>query len=203
MPSSVLGDVYGIPYLKAVYHFTTRDASTLMTVFFAGWVIVGPFLGAISDKIEKRCMPIMISLLFDAILFSVVIFGPAVTHHLLPKFALFVIFFFIGVATGTHPLVFALAKENFPNRIAGTVVALTNTLIMVGGLIFQPVVGLLLDFNHHTIGKSVIENYTATNYTFALSLIPISLIICIIVMFFVKETGHKLHHSHKMIKQRL
>ena len=103
---------------------------------------------------------------------------------------MFVFFVFIGVSTGTHPLVFALAKENFPNRIAGTVVATINMLTMLGGLIFQPLVGYLLDWNHHSTNViGAVKDYTAANYTFALSIIPISLIICLIVMMFIKETG--------------
>ncbi len=195
LPSSVLGDVYGIPYLKSVYHLTRRDASLLMTTFFAGWVLVGPLLGALSDKFNRRCLPIVITLIVDTILFSLLIFTPMFTSIRFSMTTLLLMFFFIGVATGSHPLVFALAKENYSNRIAGTVVALTNTLIMLGGLLFQPIVGFLLDLNHGSVGALGVQHYTAHNYLVALSIIPVSLMICIVLMFFVKETGHRLHHG--------
>ena len=136
----------------------------------------------------------LISLITDCLLLSLVIFLPIVTKHLLPVWSLYVIFFTIGAATGTHPLVFALAKENFSNKIAGTVVAFTNTLVMVGGMIFQPVVGFLLDLTHggghYTHFK--INSYNPHDYTIGLSVIPISLFICILLMLMIKETGHKL-----------
>lgn len=195
LPSSVVGDVWGIPYLCNVYHISKEHASYLLATFFAGWTIVGPFLGAISDEIQRRCMPITVTILLDALFFSIIIFMPLFTSHLLPLSVLFVIFFFIGVATGTHPLVFALAKENYSNRIAGTVVAFTNTLIMLGGVLFQPVVGLLLDLSHGSLYKIGTEHYSASNYTFALSIIPLSLFLSLLLMRFIKETGTSLNQE--------
>ena len=192
LPASVMGDVWGIPYLKTVYHFTQKEAGYMISAFFFGWVIAGPFLGAISDSIGLRCLPMKLTILLDALLLSIIIFAPPLTGHLLPTWLVFLFFFFIGVSTGTHPLVFALAKENFPNRIAGTVVATINMLTMLGGLIFQPLVGYLLDWHHHTTNAmGAVKDYTAANYTFALSIVPISLIICLIVMMFIKETGER------------
>lgn len=194
LPSSVLGDVWGLPYLHHVYKLDKTQTSLIMVSFFAGWTIVGPFLGAISDKLQKRCMPVILTILLDAILFSIVIFTPKLSGHILSFEILLAIFFFIGVATGTHPLVFALAKENYRIQIAGTVIAFTNTLIMLGGLLFQPLVGYLLDLHHGSVGLSyTIQQYNANDYTFALSIIPISLIICIILMLFIKETGQSLN----------
>ena len=192
LPSSVIGDVWGIPYLKHVYHFTDKEASLTLSLFFAGWVIAGPFLGALSDHICKRCGFLIASIGLDALLFSIIIFAPHFSSHLLPHYALFIMFFIIGAATGTHPLVFALAKENYPNKIAGTVVAFTNTLTMVSGIIFQPIVGVLLDYSHHSLHTHAIQHYTSANYTFALSIIPVSLLLSIAVMLFIKETGHSL-----------
>jgi len=196
LPSSVIGDVWGIPYLKTVYHVTQSQASYLMATFFAGWTIVGPFLGAISDKTERRVLPVKLTLWLDLVLFSLVIFLPPLTGFVMPLALMYGVFFFIGVATGTHPLIFALAKENYSNRIAGTVVAFTNTVIMLGGLLFQPLVGFLLDSSHGSLHQ-LHAVYTANNFSFALSIIPLSLAACLIIMKFVKETGYQLHKYHK------
>lgn len=196
LPSSVIGDVWGIPYLKAVYSIGEKEAGWMISTFLAGWVIAGPFLGAYSDRTEKRVMPMAATITLATICFSIIIFTPPLLHVILPRWVLFSLFFLIGVSMGTHPLVFALAKENFPNRIAGTVVAVINTLTMLGGMIFQPVVGVLLDYSNNTLhATGAVSNYTATNYTFALSIIPISLLICLILMFFIRETGDNIHRA--------
>lgn len=190
LPSSVIGDVWGIPYLQTVYHLSEQQAGYLISTFFLGWVVAGPFLGAWSDHIGLRTFPMKLTITLDAVLLCAIIFVPPLFHILLPTWLLFTFFLFIGISTGTHPLVFALAKENFPDRIAGTVVAVINTLTMLGGWLFQPAVGYLLDLHHGTLhAVGAIKNYQPTDYTFALSIIPISLILCLIVMHFIKETG--------------
>ena len=61
---------------------------------------------------------------------------------------------------------------------------------MLGGVIFHPVVGKLLD--RHAAVEIVMQNgipvYSAGDYTYALSVIPISLILSIALTFFLKET---------------
>ena len=76
LPASVMGDVWGIPYLKTVYHFTEKEAGYMISAFFFGWVIAGPFLGALSDSIGLRCLPMKLTILLDAILLSIIIFAP-------------------------------------------------------------------------------------------------------------------------------
>lgn len=189
LPSAVIGDLFGIPFLESVYHLSKEAAPLCMSMFFAGWIVCGPMFGALSDRIGKRCTPITITLFIEAILFSIILYMPMLTGQLMPMYALYILFFMMGAALGTHPLVFALAKENYSNKIAGTVVAFTNTLIMLSGLIITPLAGYLLDYSHHSLGKAGVEHYTMINYTFALSLIPIALIICVFLMAFIKETG--------------
>lgn len=193
LPSSVIGDVWGIPYLETVYHLDGKRAGLLISTFFFGWVVAGPFLGAWSDHIRRRTLPMKITIALDMVLLCAIIFVPGIFHVLLPTWILFLFFLFIGIATGTHPLVFALAKENFDDRIAGTVVAVINTLTMLGGWIFQPLVGYILDLTHHTTHSvGAVKSYTPENFTIALSIIPISLIISLIMMRFVRETGGNL-----------
>ncbi|OGT45663.1 MAG: hypothetical protein A3E82_09225 [Gammaproteobacteria bacterium RIFCSPHIGHO2_12_FULL_38_11] len=203
LPSAVIGDLFGIPFLKTVYHLSRESAPLCMSVFFAGWIICGPLFGAYSDKVGKRCKPLVITMLIEAILFSILLYTPLITGHKVPEYLLYILFFFMGVAMGTHPLVFAIAKENYSNKIAGTVVAFTNTLIMLSGLLITPLVGYLLDYSHHSLDKIGVPHYTMANYTFALTLIPIALIICVIIMAFIKETGGLKEETEQKYDQAL
>jgi hypothetical protein len=60
---------------------------------------------------------------------------------------------------------------------------------MLGGMIFQPFVGKLLD--KHAINivmQQGVPMYSASDYTYALSVVPVGLVLAIILSFFLKET---------------
>jgi MFS family permease len=184
LPSSVFLDLWGIPYLKTVYHLTSEEAVTISTYTFYGWIISGPIFGILSDKIKRRRMPLTASGFFAAVLLCVVFYVPGLTTS-----GLYFSFFMIGFCCGAHPLCFALGKENNPIQISGTAVAVTNMLIMAGGAIFQPVVGKLLDYHaNNQLDVNGIPMYSSSDYTFALSIVPIGVAIGIFLSVFLKET---------------
>ncbi len=94
----------------------------------------------------------------------------------------------IGFCLGAHPLCFPLGKENNPLQISGTATAVTNMLIMSGGMILPPIVGRLLDFHSTQVGINGLPIYNASDYLFACKIIPIGVGIGILLCFFLKET---------------
>ena len=195
IPSSVFGDVWGITYLHHTYHLTTEVASMIVSTMFFGWVCAGPAIGIVSDHLRTRKGPLYISYVTCLILFTIILALPMLSTrvHPLPIPVLFVIFFIIGACIGTHPLCFVLAKENFATKIAGTVVGVSNVLIMLGGIIFQPLTGFLLDWMNH--GQVHGTNFSTLSYTVSLSILPISFIISLCMVHFIKETGHTLDNN--------
>lgn len=185
LPSSVFLDLWGIPYLKSVYHLSAEDAVAISGNTFYGWIISGPIIGMLSDKIKRRRLPLTFSGFFAALLLCVVFYIPGgVSASWLST-----IFFMIGFCCGAHPLCFALGKENNPIQISGTSVAVTNMLIMMGGVLFQPIVGKLLDLHANSpIGADGLPVYLPADYTFALSVVPLGVALGIFLSIFLKET---------------
>ncbi len=184
LPSSVFLDLWGIPYLKAVYQLTSDQAVTISSYTFYGWIISGPIIGAFSDKIKRRRMPLTFTGFFAAVLLCIVFYMPGINIS-----SLNLMFFMIGFCCGAHPLCFALGKESNPIQISGTSVAVTNMLIMAGGAIFQPIVGQLLDWHTTSpVGADGLPTYMSADYTFALSVIPIGVALGIFLSLFLKET---------------
>jgi sugar phosphate permease len=184
LPSSVFLDLWGIPYLKSVYGLTPEQAVAISSYTFYGWIISGPIIGMLSDKIKRRRAPLTFTGFFAALLLCAVFYLPGISVS-----ALYAIFFMIGFSCGAHPLCFALGKESNPIQISGTAVAVTNMLIMMGGAIFQPVVGKLLDLHSTgTVGVGGATVYSAGDYTFALSVVPIGVALGILLSLFLKET---------------
>lgn len=184
LPASVFLDLWGIPFLKTVHQLNSEQAVNISSLTFLGWIIGGPVIGAFSDKIKKRRAPLVVTGALAAALLCVIFYTPSLSLS-----QLYVLFFITGFCCGAHPLCFALGKENNPSPIAGTAVAITNMLIMAGGAIFQPIVGKLLDMHTTSpLGPDGLPVYTASDYTFALSIIPLGVALAIILSFFLKET---------------
>jgi len=183
LPSSVFLDLWGIPYLKEAHHLTPEQAVAISSYTFYGWIIGGPVLGALSDKIKRRRMPLTLTGIVAAILLCVIFYIPGVSLD-----ALYIMFFLIGFCCGSHSLCFALGKESNPIQISGTAVAITNMLIMAGGAVFQPLVGKLLDLHSLSAGPNGLPIYTSSDYTFALSVVPIGMALGVALTFFLKET---------------
>jgi MFS family permease len=149
----------------------------------AGWIISCPIIGYISDTIKRRCLLLTVTGSFAAFLLCVVFYVPGLSIN-----SLYFIFLMIGFCCGAHPLCFALGKENNPIQISGTAVAVTNMLIMLGGAIFPPLVGKLLDLHSTAVGANGLPIYSSSDFNFALSIVPISVAIGILLSVFLKET---------------
>jgi MFS family permease len=196
LPASVFLDLWGIPYLKTVYQLTAEQAVNISNLTFLGWIISGPVIGIISDKIKLRRLPLIISGSVAATLLCIIFYVPGITLY-----GLYVIFFITGFSCGAHPLCFALSKENNTVQTSGTAVAVTNMLIMAGGAIFQPVVGKLLDMHSTIISADGLPIYSASDYTFALSIVPLGVALGIFISTFLKETYCESHETKSERKQ--
>ena len=183
LPSSVFLDLWGLPYLRVVDHLTMYQANISILMIFLGWSISSPIIGAISDSIKRRKLPLFVCSLGATISMCIIFYVPDLA--LVP---IDILFFCFGVFCGVHPLCFALSKENNSKLFAGSAIALTNAFIMLGGLL-QLAVGKLLDFDWHgTYTAQHLKLYTSSDYIFALSILPIGLGIATILSLMLKET---------------
>ncbi len=185
LPSSVFLDAWAIPYLKAVYHLTPEQAAWGFSIMLTGWICSSFLTGALSDIFGTRKIPLVIATFSAAIIASIILYVQLSTA------ALYVLLLIFGIMCGPHPLCFTLSKENNANKISGTALSFANFLIMMGGFIFQPVVGKLLDIEWSGGIANGVHIYTSSDYTAALSIIPVGLIIAGVLSLMIKETYKK------------
>lgn len=184
LPASVFLDLWGIPYLKTVYQLSPEQAAYISSCAFIGWIIAGPTMGAFSDKIKRRRTPLLFAGTAGATMLTVIFYMPGLSFT-----ELSLAFFMLGFSCGAHPICFAIGKENNPIQISGTAVAATNMLTMTGGALFQPLIGKLLDWHAAgALGPNGLPFYSAQDYSFALSVIPIGVASGVILCMFLKET---------------
>lgn len=183
LPTSAFAELWGVPYLQSTFDFSRQNAAAAVSMIFLGWAIGGPIAGFISDRVRLRRLPIIIGSIVAALLILVLLYS-----HDLSKFSVYTILFIFGAFSSAQVLVFAVGREISPAKLSGTSVALTNMLVMLGGVIFQPVVGILLDTRWNGLKANGVPIYTVSDYKFALIILPIGLALSAILMLFMKET---------------
>jgi sugar phosphate permease len=189
---SAFGEIWGIPFLEQAHLLSPVDAASVNSMVFLGWAVGGPFWGWFSDHIESRLMPLRFCTLSALIVICVLIYVPG-----MPVIGLYALMFIFGFFCSVQILVFAICRESSPLRVAATAIALTNMIVMFGGNVFQPVIGKLLDLRWTGAMAEGARLYSNSAYELALTIIPVSFVIALLVLFLIQET-----HGQLLVDQR-
>lgn len=179
---SVFGELWGKTYLEQVHHLSKVQAAQSISVLFLGWAFGAPLSGYISDITSQRILPIVLGAFGALVVISIVLFSHSLSFEVIN-----ILMFLYGLFSSTEIVVFAMAKEATKVNLSGTVFAVINMIIMLGGVIFQPLVGKLLDVFDHVPEGATIPIYTMQDFQLALSVLPLSLLMVMILAFFLKD----------------
>jgi len=81
-----------------------------------------------------------------------------------------------------------MIRELFPLGLAGTVLGIMNTFDAVCEALFEPAVGAVLDLTWDGQVADGIHQFSVYSYHVSLLLLPLSLLIAFLLLFFIKET---------------
>ncbi|MFZ4077629.1 MAG: MFS transporter [Legionellaceae bacterium] len=179
---SVFGELWGKSYLEQAHHLTKTQAAKTISMVFIGWAIGAPLAGYWSDRTGRRVFPLVVGALLSLICISLVLYYPHLSFYTLN-----ILLLLYGVFSGTEIIVFVMAKENSGVDLSGTVFAAANMIVTLGGVIFQPLVGILLDISSRGGMINGEHVYAVVDYQLALSILPISLLLVVILGFFLKD----------------
>jgi len=183
LPTDVFAELWAVPFFEQVYHFDSETAARVTSIIFLGWACGGFMVGMVSNKLKQRRLPITAGSTVAAILLSLVIFVPEFS----PSTVAFILFIF-GVFSSAQVLVFAVGHELSSAKSAGTAIAMTNMFVMLGGFVFQPVIGKILDIMWDGNIANGVHIYTTYSWQMALSILPIGLVLTLLLSLFLKET---------------
>ncbi len=132
--------LWGVPFLVMHYGFTTAQAASVASLTLIAWSVSSLAYGPLSEKVGRR-KPLYIASLCGALaIWALILFIPG--HARATLVALLVL---LGLTSGGFILTFAFAKESVPARLGGTASGIANMGVMVGGMVMQPLIGLVLD----------------------------------------------------------
>lgn len=186
---SVFGELWGNKFLQTTFGFSTITMATANDMVFLGWLIGAPLCGLISDRMGRRRLPLTVGSILAAITVTILLYAP----HL-STVAVYILLLLFGIFCSAQVICFAVGRENAPTHVAGTAVSFINMLVMVGGMLFQPLVGKLLDIGWTNVTAGV-RVFSAHDFRMALMLLPIGLVISAILTIFLRETHAKVVHN--------
>ncbi len=153
------GGLWGGPFLMHVYGLSREAAGAVLSMIAWGMIIGSPLLGFVSDRVLKsRKKPVVGCSLILAVELGILYFFPTG----LSVAMLYVVFFIFSVCASSIVVIgFTATKELFPVEIAGTSVGTVNLFPFLGGAVFMPFLGKVLDaYPRDPSGAYALEGYT-------------------------------------------
>lgn len=175
MPVNVFGGLWGKAELAADHGLTAVNAETAISMIFWGMALGSVAAGWLSDRFGNRKWIIVSNATLAAASYSAAIYSGSTSVIFIS-----VMLFMGGLLGGAQMLTFAAAKEGHSKEITGTVIAFVNMIGICGALIFQPLIGLLIDMSGGAFATALLT-------------IPACLLTSAAMGLFLKETRHEDH----------
>lgn len=182
-PVSVFGGLWGVPFLEMSLGVSRATSAFAISFIFVGFAAGAPFLGWLSDHMERR-KPILFSgtLLALCCLCVIIFYPPSQLAWLI------VLLFGFGFGTSGFFTSFAMIREIFPLSLAATVLGIMNTFDSICEALYEPLVGAFLDWTWDGSTINGVHQFSLEGYRHALMMLPISLLIALCMLFFIRET---------------
>ena len=174
------GGLWAGPYLIQVYDLSASQTGNILIMIAVGMIVGSPLFGYLSEKVFRGRKPVL--LMGSTITVGIwILLVFCIDGLSIP--ALYVLFTLFGIfVSGTHAIGFTVAKELFPVQIAGTSTGIANIFPFAGGALFQPLIGLALDYS----GR--LTTYPAQAYRVAFIGFLAAAILALISALFLRET---------------
>jgi len=176
--------LWGVSFIEAKYHVDRTSASFLTSLIFIGFAVGAPLFGWYSSYIGKR-KPIMFWGTFIAfILLTLAIYLPPMPFSLYATLQ-----FCIGFSISAFLLSFSVIHEINVPLMTATAIGLMNTFNGLLGALTDPLIGFFLDLSEKPTYQEGVRVFSLADYHTSFAILPAYLLICLILLKFIKETN--------------
>lgn len=187
-PIAVFGALWGVPYLQQKYHVSVVVASGLCSMIWIGIGVGSPLLGWVSDYFYSRRLALAISSALGLIATLLLLYVPGVSIQ-----SMYLILFVLGLGAGGQTVSFAVVKDNNSPELVGTASGFNNLSVLIGGAVFQPLVGFFLN---HSSGWHLVDGvsvYSIESFNHALFVMPVCFVLSLLISLVVLKETHPYH----------
>lgn len=177
------GGLWGVPWLSTVKGYSTIQAAGITSMVFVGWACLSPFLGWLSDRLQRRNLILQAGAVISLLsLISIIHFTPQSTATLMA------LIFVCGAGGSAMTVCFSSVKELNSLNYSSTSLGLMNMCIVGSGAVMQPLIGWLLDLNWDNTLIDGARIYSDNAYVTALSSLIVVNLAALIASFMLRET---------------
>jgi MFS family permease len=179
LPIMVLCALWGSSYLQDVYHYSSVQASAVISFIFLGSMIGCPLLGYISDRQQRRKPMMWIGVVGSWVL-TLILY----TEYFQSVASLSSLFFLLGFFTSAQVISYPLIAESYSSSEVGEATAVASLIIMGGGAVGQMLFGWLMQ----STSTSMMDKTLAESYQHAMWMFPVALTVAALALVKIKET---------------
>ncbi len=184
LPLCAFAELWGVPFLCKKYGITAEAAAQACVWVFLGMGVGCIAAAAISNAIKSRKKVLSRSIIATFISFCIIFHVDNLSFSVMQF-----VMAFAGFVSGGQILYFTVAKEQTPLQYSATAVSFINALVMCSGIIFQPLLGKILDLSWKGLKASDgVRVYEITDFQNAFNVVLLALIMGWILILFVKES---------------
>ena len=175
--------LWGVPYFETRYEIDRAAAAGMTSMVLIGLAIGSPFFGWLSDRMQRRRLPLICGLLICLVSFAALVYLPHV-----PLGTATVLALVCGFGAASQITCFAAARESSPGALSGTTLGVTNGLVTSAGAVFQPLIGALLDVGWAGETQGGARVYDLAAYQFAFVSVTIGSVVGLLSALATRET---------------
>jgi MFS family permease len=184
-PIAVFAALWGVPYLQARFGVSVVVASGMCSLIWVGIGIGSPLLGWLSDHMSNRRFALGLSAALGLTASLFILYDQHLSFSLANC-----MLFILGLGAGGQSVSFAVVRDYNPPQLVGTAAGFNNLSVLIGGSIFQPMVGVLLHRSQDWWMVNGVPVYSTFAYQKALWVMPVCYFLSLIIVIWGLRESH-------------